>query len=129
MIAQACNTFLGIVVAVAIALGAILAPASAFAAPLQKAPEVLEFASLDGLDHAAEGDRHLHDDGEPDERGSGHRHGDKPADHSHEKAGVLTAIMPVIASSSDRWLADATPTLNLQDRERLDRPPRASAAL
>ena len=108
-------------VSAALLLGAMLAPASAFP-PIER--ETAESVRLTGFGDDESIDRHIHDDGEPEDRRAGHVHADDPADHSHEKAGVLGGVRPILHPRGLHW-PHAAPGLGVQVRGRLDRPPRA----
>lgn len=124
MAVQAYNSLLRFALAVALALGAVLAPASALAAHGPVAAEASRHIELGEQDKDAS---HVHDDGKPDERRSGHLHGDGASDHSHEKLGVLASTVPVLASRGESFLANVISTFHVYNRRRLDRPPRTTA--
>ena len=128
MAIQAHKTILWFVVAIALAFGAMIAPANAYGPSVAGAPASAEAARHAQLGEGATGDRHVHDEGEPDERGPGHLHSDGPAEHSHEKLGVMARVSTVLAPQGDCWVSAAIASLHLHGRRRLDRPPRRSAA-
>ena len=109
-------------VSAALLLGAMLAPASAFP-PIER--ESAESVRLAGFGDDESIDRHIHGDGEPEDRRAGHVHADDAADHSQERAVVLGGLRPIIRPRDRRWLPHAAPGLGVQARRRLDRPPRA----
>jgi ABC-type nickel/cobalt efflux system permease component RcnA len=70
---------------------------------------------------------HEHDHGEAGERHAGHLHGHDPSDHTHDTGQAVPFLMAAGVRLDATLISAGSPGHDDGERERLERPPRASA--
>lgn len=127
MASQACSRILRCILAIMLAFGVVVAPATAFPNPAAFDAEAALAArhAVLGLETAT--DSHVHEDGKPEERRIGHEHRDGHADHSHEKAGILVVTGTNLISKPQVWSSTPRPVRAAGAGLDLDRPPRRAS--
>ena len=70
---------------------------------------------------------HVHDDGSPEERRPGHKHGHNAADHSHVSASPAVFLAMLSHPKTRQWQPHGLLSVHRAPTFRLERPPRSMA--